>query len=161
MSLKSLQLVFRFSNVSGLSPFRLAVLDEGHEAKGRCNKCLLVGHWRHPANWWFTLLLIGQVYNTILIEYETYIVIQTSSRQSNSAMLVLTTVLADVNYLIMISITRLFLFRIRHLAMALEQLVRIDRILTRIIPTSILCSSRKRTIAGIFISFVYAVSLQK
>ena len=151
MSLQNLQLLFRFCNVSGLFPFRL----ELDEQTGRFKR--LVGHWRHPVNWWFILLLIGQVYNIILINYQTWISL-TDGHHSYSFLVVLIIALNYGNYLIMILIPRLVLFRIRHLEAALHHLARIDHILTRIIRIRFSCTSRQRTVTGFFISFVYIVS---
>ena len=157
MGLESLRLFMLFCNVTGLFPFRLVA----DEQTGRFKR--LVGHWRHPANWWFTLLLIGQVYFIILDVSCTAIVNGKrflDGHQSFSVVFVLTIVLELASFLIMVLIPRLFLFRIRHLESALEHLIRIDRILTRFIPARHLsCSNRQRTLAGISIIFLYTASI--
>ena len=149
MGLESLQLFINFSNISGLFPFRLVV----DEQTGRFKR--LVGHWRHPANWWFTLLLIGQVYNIILITFVTWI---TQRNRSLSYVYFLSIGLNPGNYLNTILIPRLFLFRIRHLEDAIGHLVSIDRILTRIIPMPLSCNSRQRTLAGFSVSLFFMVN---
>jgi hypothetical protein len=121
----------------------------------------LVGYWRHLSNWWFILLIIGQVYNIVMISNVTWTT-QTDSQSVNySAIRVLTNGLNIANYLIMILIPRLFLFRIRHLEVVLEYLVRIDHILTRIPHLQLSCTSRQRTIAAICISFIFVVCKKK
>lgn len=153
MSLQNLQLLFRFCNVSGLFPVRL----ELDEQTGRFKR--FVSHWRHPANWWFILLLIGQVYSIIMFTYVTWIIKIDSHHQSHSVVLVLAIGLNFANYLISILIPRLFLFRIRCLEAALENLARIDHILIRISNNlQVSCTNRQRTIAGFFISLIFVVS---
>ena len=50
-----LRLLFLVCNVSGLLPFRM-VLDAQTKRFKRFES-----HWRHPTNWWFIILLIGQI----------------------------------------------------------------------------------------------------
>jgi hypothetical protein len=155
MGLENLKLFFRFSNICGLFPFRL-VLDE---QTGRFKR--LFGNWRHPANWWFTLLLIGQVYFIILDVVCTAMInskLFLDGHQSFSVVLILTISLDLLNFTIITLVPRLFLFRIRNLEVTLEHLGHIDRILTRIVPKPLSCTSRKRTIAGISIISLYTVS---
>jgi hypothetical protein len=155
MGLENLQLFFRFSNVCGLFPFRL-VLDE---QTGRFER--LVGKWRHSANWWFTLLLIGQVYFIILDVVCTAMVngkLFLDGHKSFSVVLILTVALELLNFTIITLVPRLFLFRIRNLEIVLEHLGDIDRILTRIVPKPLSCTSRQRTIVGISIISLYTVS---
>ena len=63
MGVERLKMLFHACNVSGLLPFRM-VLDAQTKRFKRFE-----GHWRHPNNWWFLILLISQMFFIIFIGF--------------------------------------------------------------------------------------------
>ena len=151
MGVERSHIFVRFCNVSGLFPYRM-VLDL---LTGRFKR--FDSHWRHAANYWFILLLIGQVNNIILVTYMTWRLLTYGDQMYGNKIYALAISLNVVNFVFLIFIPRLLLFRLRHLEVALQHLVRIDRLLARIISVPDYCSNQRRTIIGFFITFLYVV----
>ncbi len=125
MGLGRLRLFFRFRNVSGLFPFRV-VLDE---CTGKFKR--FDGHWCHPANWWFILILLGHLYLLILLIFVIQSMI-TGHAQSVPTTYLVALSLFSISFFILITIPRLFLVRLRNLDLSLEMIQQIDRILDKI-----------------------------
>ena len=141
MGVAKLQLFVRFCNVVGLFPFRMVLDNETKEFKR------FDSHWRHPSNWWFTLLFVGFILFLLAFNYVQY------KKMSQDVIPFLTKVeivaifLYFININILNSIPRLFLLHFRHLKTAFECLHRIDRVLNRMSHAP--CTTRQRTLFGV------------
>jgi hypothetical protein len=145
MGIERLQPFVRFCNVCGLIPFRM-VLDEVKRFKR------FEGHWRHPGNWWFTLLLVGYILSLILLVY-----INLKKVSTDDASLVASLkfvhlfafALYFTNFIIICSLPRLFLLRFRNLENALEIVLRIDGGLNKLGLSHATCTTQRRTVIGV------------
>lgn len=140
MGVERLQLCVRFCNVCGLFPFRM-ILDP---ISGRFKR--FKGHWRHPANWWFLLLVIIHL---ILLCFCVYFILFLGDKSSETIPVALAVVLIlfFLNLGAYISIPRFILLHLRHLKTAVEIFDRIDRVLDKISHAP--CTSRRQTLIAI------------
>lgn len=146
MGLEHLKLFFHFGNVSGLFPFRM-VLDE---STGKFKRFDI--RWRHPANWWFLFLLIGNLILLALVIYSMWsMIIETTKSLPTTFSVVL--LLYSIGFFILCTTPRLFFIRFRNFDRALEMLRQIDRVLDKI-PTKIPCTTQRRTVIGIIVSLI-------
>ena len=153
MGVERLQLLVRFCNVCGLLPFRM-VLDEPTMRFKRFD-----GHWRHPANWWFALHLMGQIFLTLQIVYMIWSSNTESNKSTNlSSVYFVVFLLFILNFVILLWCPRIFLSRRRHLEVAIELIHRIDGTLTKILQ-EMPCTTRRRTLVGISISFLAVIKI--
>jgi hypothetical protein len=139
---EGLRLLFYFCNVSGLLPFRMIFDAQTKRFKQ------FESHWRHPANWWFLTILIGQFlffYN--FINYAKLVILKENESKSTVFMFIF--ICGVVNYIVLCLSLRLILFRFRHLETALEIFNKIDRMLTKTCHPS--CNVYQRTVIGLIL----------
>ena len=147
MGVESLELLVQFSNVSALMPFRM-VLDK---LTGKFKR--FDGHWRHPANYWFTLILISEIIFCILQLSSIVISKINQHKYSNNDHLLtynLVLLFYTFNFMILFLSLRLFLFRFRHFETTIESLQRIDKMLGN----KNCCTTRRRTLIGILMASI-------
>ena len=152
MGVEQLQLFVRFSNICGLIPFRM-ILDEQAKRFQRFE-----GHWRHPANWWFTFQFIGFLLFLFFCVLHLLLMMK-GDIGSMSIVFLAVYILYFSNALVITSIPRLFLIRFRRFESAIEILHQIDRmirVMGKMRHTS--CTTRQRTLIGIGFSFVSVFS---
>jgi hypothetical protein len=145
MGVERLQLLMRCCNVTGLFPFRMVLDNNTKQFK------LFDNHWRHPANWWFAILLIGHIFVSVVFIYISWINLTRDESESLTTVHLVGLFLFYVNLMFILSIPRLFFLHIRHLETALDILHRIDGNLARISINSFDSVLTRRTYVGIFI----------
>ena len=143
MGVERLKLLIRCCNVFGLLPFRMVLNNHTKQFKRFDN------HWRHPANWWFSMLLIGHIFFSVVFIYFSWINLTREDSKSLTTVHLVGLVLLFVNFTIMFLIPRLFLLRIQHLEIAFDILHRIDGRLAKISPSR--DTVLRRTYVGIAI----------
>lgn len=149
MGVERLQHLFRICNLLGLLPFRM-VLDAQTKGFKRFES-----HWRHPNNWWFIILLIGQICFLTIISLSFWSLIAQKLESLSLVMLMIFTLLSSSYFIWLVSV-RLFLFRFRHLETALEIFHGIDRLLNKIHHAT--CNNtQRRTIIGTFLCLIWVV----
>lgn len=146
MGIERLQLLSRWCNVCGLFPFRM-ISDEGTGELKRFD-----GSWRHPANWWFILLLIGHVYFAVIWIYFSWLHLTTYESQSLTTVHLVVLMLFFAIVLTLLSIPILFIFFYRHLETAIEILNHFDHKFSKI--HCGFCSDRMRMYVGIVITII-------
>ena len=146
MGVERLQMLFHICNVSGLLPFRMVL-----EAQTKRFK-RFEGHWRHPNNWWFLILLILQMIFIVFSSFASWSIFFVKLASTSTVILVIFVFLSS-SYIIWLLSLRLFLFRFRHLETALKTFHDIDRLLIKIDHVS--CHTRRRTIIGITLSLLW------
>ena len=147
MGLEHLKLFFHFGNVSGLFPFRM-VLDE---STGKFKRFDI--RWRHPANWWFLFLLIGNLILLALVIYSMWsMIIETTKSLPTTFSVVL--LLYSIGFFILCTTPRLFCIQIQNLGQSFEMILKIDRVLDKI-PTQIPCTTQRLTVVGIIYVYVH------
>ena len=114
MGIERLQLLVRCCNISGLLPFR-RVLNEDAKMFRRF-EC----HWRHPANWWFILLLICHFLVTAIHIYLSWIYLTRDDSEILTTVDFTVLILLYGNFAVIFSFPRFFLFHIRHLETAFD-----------------------------------------
>ena len=147
MGTERLLLFVRFCNVCGFFPSRMLLDDETKRFKR------FDSHWRHPANWWFSFLLICQIVFSCTFLYVIWLALMAYEQQSLTIVQAAVFMLYQSNAQIMCTIPRLFiLLRFRNIEEVLNSFTRMDRTLSKIKGSS--CTTRRRTVIGIGISFI-------
>ena len=148
--IERLQLFVRFCNFCGLIPFRMVFDDETKQFKR------FEGHWRHPANWWFALLLVGHILSINLLVYfnwKQFYTVDSSLVASLTFVHLFALALYSTNFIVLISLPRFFLIRSRNLETALETLDRIDSWMNKVPRAP--CTTRRRTLIGFSLIFCF------
>jgi hypothetical protein len=146
MGVERLQLLMRFCNVSGLLPFRMVLNNRTKQFQRFDN------HWRHPANWWIVILLVGHVFLSIVFIYISWMNLTRDDSESLSIVHLVGLILLYVNFTIMFTLPRLFLLHVQHLETAFSILHRIDENLTKISISR--DNVLRRTYVGIVITLI-------
>jgi len=148
MGVERLQLLIRCCNVSGLLPFRMVLNNRTKQFERFDN------HWRHPANWWFALLLIAHIFLTVVHIYISLIDL-TDEKSEPITTFQVVLILFNGHFIVLFSIPRLFLLQVRHLETAFDILHRIDRRMPgNISPTSSADTVLRRSYIGIAITLI-------
>jgi hypothetical protein len=146
MGIERLHLFVRICNVCGLFPFRMIV----DKATGKFKR--FDGSWRHPANWWFLLLvLIGHTYFSVSWVNFSWLHLTIDNDQHISVHLIVFMLFLAI-LLILFSIPLLFLFFYRRFETAIEILNRVDKKLAKV--NHGVCSDRWRMYFGIAITTI-------
>lgn len=145
MGVEKLHLFIRFCNMCGLLPYRMR-LDFQTKRFKRFD-----GNWRHPANYWFTfLLIIHIIFIFYFIYLDSKLVYGNGSVGNASTVHMFAYWLYFANLILLLSTPRLFLIQFRHLETALETLHHIDRVLLDKV-AHLPCTTRKRSLICIIL----------
>ena len=146
MGVERLQLCFRFCNLCGFFPSRM-IRDP---ISGRFKR--FEGHWRHPANWWFVFLLLGQIVFNFSFLYLLWSALISSEKGNLAIVQAVIFILYQGRHSnFAFESENLFLINFRQFEKAIEILNRLDR---SFLFSKISCTTRRRSIICISISFM-------
>ena len=146
MGVEDLRILCRFCNVTGLFPFRMVT-------NGQTNGFQRFdSHWRHPANWWFLILFFIDIAYIIITIHEQIFLFVSENQLATIYKVVYT--LSILNYTLLVTVPRIFLFSFRHLEAALEILDKTDRLMANTIQ-KVPCRTKQRAVIGIAASVIW------